>query len=93
MVIWIVSMVMMKSNVQGTSVWMKINSIASKIKLASKLLNDVMEHLIVLVRPLKYKELRSTYIRGVLTHTTALNQHWRGDETLNKWLSFTLSST
>ena len=49
MVFWIVSMVMMKSNVQGTSVWVKINFIVSKIKLASKLLNDVMEHLIVLV--------------------------------------------
>ena len=63
MVIWIVSMVTMKFNVQGTSVWVTIIFIASKIKLASKLLNDVMEHLIVLVRPLNYKEIRSTYIR------------------------------
>ena len=31
------------------------------------------------------------YILGVLTHTTALDQLWGGDETLNTYLSFALA--
>ena len=43
----------MNVNVQGTSVWAKINFIVNKIRPASKLLKDVMEHKIVILERMR----------------------------------------
>ena len=43
--------------------------------------DDILKHDLKIDYTRKY--LLRGYILGVLTHTTAWDRHWRGDETLN----------